>query len=46
MTSKVDALILKKISTDIFKNEKIENHDGKGYLLTTNFYKGKMMPLF
>ena len=40
VTSEVDTLILKKNSTDIRFHKKIANQDGKGYLFTTNFYKG------
>ena len=40
MTSEVDTLILKRKPTNICFHKKMENHDGKGYLLTTNFYRG------
>ena len=42
VTSEVDILIHKKNSTDIRFHKKMSNHDDKGYLLTTNFYKGKI----
>ena len=40
VTSEVYILIHKKNSTDIRFHKKIANQDGKGYLFTTNFYKG------
>ena len=40
VTSEVDTLILKKNSTNICFHGKMANHDGKGYILTTNLYKG------
>ena len=40
VTSEVDTLILKKNPTNIVFHDKMENHDGKGYILTTNLYKG------
>ena len=44
VTSEVDALILKKNSTNICFQDKIENHERKGYPLTTNLYRGGVMP--
>ena len=41
VTSDGDALILNENSTILFFHGKIANHDGKGYLLTINLYKGK-----
>ena len=39
MTSEGEALILKKNSTKIRFDEKMENKSSKGFLLTTKFYK-------
>ena len=39
VTSKGETLILKKKSTKICFDKKIANNGGKGFLLTTKFYK-------
>ena len=36
VTSEDDTLILKKNTTNIVFHDKMANHDGKGYPLTTN----------
>ena len=41
MTSEGEALILRKNSTKICFDEKMVNKSGKGFLLTTKFYKSK-----
>ena len=46
VTSEFDALILNKDCTNICFHEKMVNHDSKGYLFTTNLYKGRKMPFF